>query len=367
MTIDLLDSIIDKVHFLEDLIGQKLNFVGILDGFAVIETINAIIFIVPRELKPEYEDRGYYFYFKSLPDPVRKYGINCTGYLIDRGDYVILISPRDNCRGSIRFPGSKKVRIGARDIIMTSLISMFDNESGYVKYGGKIFGVLSTNYVSPLADLALTTLGKLIKAGAKIAKIDDKTLETRWLKRMKFGVKPIIFNKVEIDFDELERRIAMLKIQFTSELAKIRKLLDKFISSVHETIVEYFRGPQKYLGKAAIVGGKLSEYEFKIILSKLLRNLVSEACYGDDILNISLALVAEPVKICLAKGMVPANKMKIEKLDTLNDTKLHPLLTTVSMISELKEIVKFKISGYEGIAIKGEKNDLCVVALAYKS
>jgi len=362
-----LDKIIDSVQFVEELIGSKLNFIGILDDFAIIETINAYILILSRDLKINIEDKGYYYAFKSLPRRIAKIGINCSGYYIEHDDNIILIAPRDKCTGSVRFPGPKKERIGAKDVLMTSLLSMFDDESGYVKYRGKVIGVLSTNYVSPVAAFALITLEKLIKAGAKIAKLDDKVLETRWLKRIKFGVKPIIFNKVEIDFEELERRIAMLKIQFTSELAKIRKLLDKFISNVYETMVEYFRGSEKYIGKAAVVEGKLSEYEFRVVLSKLLTNLISEACYGEDAFNIALALIADPVKICLSNNMVPKSKMKIEALDKLTDMKLHPLLTTVSMVTGLGEILKFKINKYEGIAIKGNRDDLTLVALAYKS
>ncbi len=362
-----LNSIIDSVQFVEELIGGKINFVGIIDDFAIIETVNAYILIVSKSVKIKIEDKGYYYYFKSLPRHLSKIGIKCSGYYIEHENNIILIAPRDKCAGSIRFAGPKKERIGAKDVLMTSLLSMFDDESGYIKYRGKIVGVLSTNYVSPLADLALITLEKLIKAGAQIVKINDRVLETRWLKRIKFGVKPIIFNKIEIDFEELERRLAMLKIQFTQELTKIRKLLDKFIDDVYETIVEYFRGPEKFIGKAAVVAGKLSDYEFRIVLSKLLTNLVSEACYGEDAFNISLAIIADPVKICLSNKMVPKSKMKINEIDTLTDAKLHPLLTTVSMVTGLGDIMKFKVNKYEGIAIKGSQGDLTMVALAYKS
>lgn len=362
-----LNRIIDSVHFVEELIGNKLNFIGILDNFAVIETVNAYIFIAYRDLKIDVEDKAYYYSFKSLPRKISKIGVKCSGYYIKHNENAILIAPRNKCTGSIRFLGTKKEQMGVRDVLMTSLLSMFDSKSGYIKYRGKVIGVLSTNYISPLADFALSTLEKLIKAGARITKLSDKVLETRWLKRIKFGVKPITFNKIEIDFERLERRIAMLKIQFTSELAKIRKLLDKFISNVYETIVEYFRGPEKYIGKAAVIEGKLAEYEFRIVLSKLLTNLVSEACYGENAFNIALALIANPVKICLNNKVVPRSRLKVEILDTLSDMKLHPLLTIVSMVTGLERTLKFKINRYRGIAIKGNRDDLTLIALAYKS
>jgi len=359
-----LNKLLDSVQFLEQLIGQKITYVGIFDNFAAMEFTNAYSFIVPKDTAPPAQDMGYYYAFEKLPKIIEKYGVKCCGYYIEHNDVVILISPRELCKGGIKII-SRRERVGIADAIMSSLFSMFDNPSGHIMFRNKILGVLSFTNISPLVDLALQKLRKLIKAGAKFVKRDEKTIETGWLKKISFGVKPILFNNIEIDFDELERKLAHMKIRFDEEISKIKKMIDAFISSMSERIIVYRTGEKKIIGKTVAIEGKISNYDFILLLTRLMRDFSSPACIDKDAFNVALALVSKADKVCVSNKEYPTEKFKLGEMKSLDEPKLHPLLMCISIITGNVSIQKFRIGKMNGIAIKGYKDNLGAIAIIY--
>ena len=360
-----LDVLLDGVELLEQLIGEKILFIGILDDFAAIEFTNALAFIIPKNLAPPPVDKGYYFGFEELPNRIKKYGILCHGYYIEKDDIVILIAPRKQCKGNIKIKGPSEEIVGVADALMSSLLSMFDDPSGYIRYKNRVLGVLSRANISPLADLAMEKLESLIKAGAKLKMRDDRSIETSWLKKITFGVKPILFNKISIDFRSLERKLAHMKINFDNEISKINKILQKFSLSTHERIIEYETNGKRMIGKTAVVEGKISKYNFIIILAKLLDEFNALACVDGDIYNIALALISKARGICIEDKELPINKLKLSKKEAIGDPKIHLLVMCASLLVENISIEKFKIGKISGTIIRGSKNGLRMAIVIY--
>jgi len=359
-----LDKLLNGVSFLEQLINEEIQYIGVLEGFLAIEFANALAFILAKENAPPHEDKGHYFAFSELPDVIKKYGAKCRGYYISADDAVILLAPRSECSSTIKIV-SRRERVGIADAIMTSLFSMFDDPSGYIIYKGKILGVLSFTHISPLADFALKKLEKLIKAGAKFIRKDDKVLETAWLRKISFGVKPILFNKIEIDFDMVERKLAAMKLRFDKEIELLKKVLGQFIDNISERVIPYVSNDKKIVGKIVTLHGHVSEYSFVIFITKLMDDYAGKACLGDQTLNIGLLLATKAQTFCVGEKEFPREKLKVDEIKTLADPKLHPLVMAVSLIAKEIKIAKFKAQKFSGITIKGKKDDINLVGLIY--
>ncbi len=364
---DFLNRVLGCVSFLETLIDQKITYIGIFDEFAAIECTNAFIFLVPKEKAPKPIDKKHYFAFNALPAEIQSYGIDCSGYFIksEEHDIVILLAPRAKCEGNIRIKRVRRERIGAVDAIFSSLLSLFDSPSGYITYKEKVLGVLSFAKISPLADLALKKLKNLTKAGARFIKRDEKTIETGWLKRISFGVRPILFNKITIDFDSLERKLALMKIKFDKEILRAKVLFRDYKPLIYERIIEYIHTGEKIIAKTTIIKGKIVDKQFLILLARLMENFEAMACIGEDIFNIALALCSQAKGLCVGGKDYEREKLKIEKIDYIDDPRYAIIPLYISLIASIVNMSKFKIGKISGIAIQGKRDDLNIVGLIY--
>jgi len=354
-----LDELLGGVDFLEKILGVRIDKVGVFDGFLAIQFTNGYAFIIPKNEAPEPIDRGRYFIFKELPERIKKWGISCQGYYVEFERLAILIAPINNCSGSMDIVVSRPVsKMGVADVWQASLFSMLDKKEGLIEYKGRIIGMLSRARVSPIAHLALEKLEDLIRAGAKFTIEDDKTIVTAWRTRFEFGVKPVFYNPITIDFDRVKQELTWKKISFDDKLDKVRVFFSKIPLEINEILLRYKIGEDYEYGKAMIIKGISDDYSFVLLVGKYINEYSGDACIGEALENLALLLLTNAQKICLGESEEPLLRKDV-KISGVKEPE--PFLVGLGIIANLLlpgcKLYKIKAKKINAFAFIGERND----------
>ncbi|MHA1617547.1 MAG: hypothetical protein ACTSX9_09600 [Candidatus Njordarchaeales archaeon] len=369
MKIEELERLLKGIDFLENIIGGiRIERVGVFDNFLIVQFTNGIAFVMPKDIAPKPVDKGRYYVFENLPERIRDLGIDCKGYYAETDDLVVLISPITNCRGSIdiEIPQQSK-KMSVADVWQASLFSMLDKKEGFIEYKGRIVGCLSLARTSPLARIALKKLEDLIRAGAKFVIKDEKTIVTAWRTRIEFGVKPIPYNPVKVDFDRVKQELSWRKIGLDNEIEKIRIFFTNIDLDINELLLKCRKGAVNEYGKVAVVKGNLEEYKFVIAIGKYVDDYIGSACIDDSLSNLALLLITSASDMCLEEKnkSLSREELRIKEME-----ELERFLTSFGILANLLvpgcKIFRVRAREIDCYAIVGKKGEKALAIVVTK-
>jgi len=349
-----IDEILTILESLKNYMSSDLKQVGIFDKFACASLSNVNIFIIMEEDAPDFEDAGWCLTFKELPDFIKQYGINCTGYVKKVNGYCVLIAPVDECSGNLIIKVPPKEFMPLQDPVQASLYELLDKPTSRVEYKGKTIGILSTLKISPVAEIALKTIEKILKRG-RFEIVDEKTLVTSWRQRIEFGVRPVFFNHdVIFDIEQFLMDLCDENVKLDAEINVVKSVV-RDSTPIESTLIVPIDADRKSYGKIVYIETSLGKEKISSLIAHNIQKYSGSVDFNTPMLNFLITLVSDAPSFIINGKEIPRSKIKIDKIDRPKSNTLRRLATEIGETLGKWEIRFVKVKTKK---IKGE----CLIA-----
>lgn len=363
MLLDYAIDILDK--YLRRYMDKNMRNVGVFKNFILVSLGNVNIFIIDRDSAPPFYDIGCFIVFDHLPEDIRSWGIDCSGYAEILDNVVILLAPKEKCAGDLVIKVPTKERIPLTDPLQYSLYQMLDRADAKIEYRGKVVGILSLAPIAPIAEIVVRMVKKLFKNRGEFEIVDDKTIVTNWRQRIEFGARPI-FTNFDVSFNLLDylRDLANKHMKI-EEMEVITKALEDLEYKTLSRLLDFYIDNEIRFCKCVTIRALLrKKKELIILIGKNTQDMSEAKDLKDPVENILLTLISKAPFAYMNGKKLDRDKIKVEQVKDTKSEILRKIAREITYTLGYPLVyLKIHAKKVKGDAFKAESNRTAIIGI----